>query len=299
MADRSGAARSATPSPTRTASPSGPSIGMPLLCFAVSVAAAFALTAVYATGGNAQAEGALLAVSLGGIGIGLVSWCKRLMPNEIVTEDRPSPASAAGEADEVVDELSGAEQGMDRRHVLEIGLVTAVAGLGVAALLPIRSLGPRPGKGLKSTPWAAGNLRVVDEAGGIVTLDRLAPNGVLTVFPEGFVGREDAQTLLMNLRRDDFVPVKGREDWVADGYVGYSKVCTHAGCPVGLFEERLGTLLCPCHQSTFDVLHGARPVFGPATRPLPQLPLALDGQTLIATGDFSAPVGPGFWDMDR
>ncbi|MPY92860.1 MAG: Rieske 2Fe-2S domain-containing protein [Acidimicrobiia bacterium] len=278
--------------------PARGSLLVPLGGFAVSVAGAVALTIVYAAGGNAQAEGVFLALALGGVGFGVVTWCKRLMPDDIVVEDRPSPASPPGDVDQVVDELADA-QTMDRRNLLGTGLVVALGGLGVAALLPIRSLGPRPGRGLKSTPYAAGGLRLVDESGVPVTTDRLAPNGVLTVFPEGYVGREDAQTLLLNLADDRFVPEPGREDWTVDGYVAYSKVCTHAGCPVGLFEERLGTLLCPCHQSTFDVLHGAEPVFGPATRPLPQLPLDADGDQLVARGDFSAPIGPGFWDRDR
>jgi ubiquinol-cytochrome c reductase iron-sulfur subunit len=84
--------------------------------------------------------------------------------------------------------------------------------------------------------------------------------------------------------------------WTVDGIIAYSKLCTHAGCPVGLYVQQLGELLCPCHQSVFDILAGATPVAGPAARPLPQLPIAVgaDG-TLVARGDFSAPVGPGYW----
>ena len=96
------------------------------------------------------------------------------------------------------------------------------------------------------------------------------------------------------------MPREGREDWTVENIVAYSKICTHAGCPVGLYQAELGLLLCPCHQSTFDVLEWARPVFGPAARSLPQLPLALDDDGyIIATGDFSGPVGPGFWDRGR
>ncbi len=88
--------------------------------------------------------------------------------------------------------------------------------------------------------------------------------------------------------------------WVVDGIVAYSKLCTHVGCPVGLYQAQEALLLCPCHQSTFDVLAGAEPIFGPAARPLPQLPLAVDDEGyLVATGDFEAPVGPGFWDRGR
>jgi ubiquinol-cytochrome c reductase iron-sulfur subunit len=107
--------------------------------------------------------------------------------------------------------------------------------------------------------------------------------------------------LLIRIRPDqEITPVPGREGWTVEGVVAYSKLCTHVGCPVGLYQPQIAQLLCPCHQSTFDVLDGARPIFGPAARPLPQLPLGLDGRGhLIATGDFSDPVGPGFWDRGR
>ena len=107
--------------------------------------------------------------------------------------------------------------------------------------------------------------------------------------------------MLIRTRTDqDFTPREGREDWTVENIVAYSKLCTHVGCPVGLYQAEQGLLLCPCHQSTFDVLDGARPVFGPAARSLPQLPLAVDDDGyLIATSDFSGPVGPGFWDRDR
>jgi len=120
--------------------------------------------------------------------------------------------------------------------------------------------------------------------------------GLVTVFPEGHAGSADGQAVLMRVEPGLIVPVPGRETWTPQGYVVYSKICTHAGCPVGLYQRETQQLLCPCHQSTFDVLHHAKPVFGPAAAPLPQLPLALgiDG-FLRATGDFSEPVGPAFW----
>jgi ubiquinol-cytochrome c reductase iron-sulfur subunit len=134
-----------------------------------------------------------------------------------------------------------------------------------------------------------------------VTPKDLAVDSVLTVWPEGHTNAADAPTLLIRTRGNQgFRPRRGREDWTVDGIVAYSKLCTHVGCPVGLYQAESGLLLCPCHQSTFDVLDGARPVFGPATRPLPQLPLGLDAKgNLVARGDFSDPVGPGFWDRDR
>lgn len=278
-----------------------PSLLVPLGFFAASVIAAIGLTVVYAVGGQVQLEGALLAVALGGIGAGIITWAKRFMPDELASEDRASPASEQGKTDDVMSQLAGPSTEVGRRNLLGTALAVALGGLGIAALLPLRSLGPRPGRGLKTTAFGeAGRIRLVDENGVPVNVDRLAVNSILTVFPEGHTTDEDAQTVLIRVTPDAIDPRPGREDWTVDGHIAYSKVCTHAGCPVGLYEEVSAQLLCPCHQSTFDVLDGAEPVFGPAARPLPQLPLGVDDDGMIvATGDFSAPVGPGFWDRDR
>ena len=124
---------------------------------------------------------------------------------------------------------------------------------------------------------------------------------MLTVWPEGHTHAADAPTLLIRTRPTQELKLQGEKvGWVVGDIIAYSKLCTHVGCPVGLYQAEEGLLLCPCHQSTFDVLDGARPVFGPAARPLPQLPLDVDDEGyLIATGDFEEPVGPGFWDRGR
>src|SRR5207244_5347162 len=129
----------------------------------------------------------------------------------------------------------------------------------------------------------------------------LPPDGVVTVWPEDHRDAADAPTLLIRTRADQQLkPRAGREDWTVGGIVAYSKLCTHVGCPVGLYQAKEGLLLCPCHQSTFDVLDGARPVFGPAARSLPQLPLRIDGDGhVVASGDFAGPTGPGFGDRAR
>jgi ubiquinol-cytochrome c reductase iron-sulfur subunit len=177
----------------------------------------------------------------------------------------------------------------------------ACAALGVALLFPVRSLGPRPGDGLKRTAYAGGGKRVVREDGSPVRPTDLARGGAITVWPDGHTDDADAPTLLIRIRSDQGFERRTREDWVVDDdIVAYSKLCTHVGCPVGLYQSGSALLLCPCHQSTFNVLNGARPVFGPAARSLPQLPLGLDDEGyIVATGDFSDPVGPGFWDRGR
>ncbi|HEV3227417.1 MAG TPA: Rieske 2Fe-2S domain-containing protein [Acidimicrobiales bacterium] len=269
--------------------------------FAASTIGSIVLAVVYWRGGQTQLEGICLFVVTGGIGFGIVSWAKDATPQEEVTEERHSVASSAEDFEATAAEIEDTTQRVGRRRLM-VGLAGAALGaMGAALLFPIRSLGPRPGRNLKSTPYAQRGLRVVREDGTPVRPSDLADDGVLTVWPEGHTDAADSPTLLIRTRRDqNFKPRAGREDWTVDGVVAYSKLCTHVGCPVGLYQAASGLLLCPCHQSTFDVLDGARPVFGPAARSLPQLPLALDSSgDLIARGDFSSPVGPGFWDRDR
>ncbi len=127
--------------------------------------------------------------------------------------------------------------------------------------------------------------------------DTLSVGGTITVFPEGATQAGDSQVVLVRVAAGRNRPRRGRETWAPEGNLAYSKICTHVGCPVGLYQEDTHELVCPCHQSTFDVLDGARPNFGPATRPLPQLPLAVDGEGfLVARRDFTEAVGPGFWN---
>jgi ubiquinol-cytochrome c reductase iron-sulfur subunit len=125
----------------------------------------------------------------------------------------------------------------------------------------------------------------------------LKVDGILTVFPAGHTDDASAQTVLINVGDAPLQQPPSRLSWSVQGYIAFSKVCTHAGCPVGLYRSIGHELLCPCHQSTFKVLEGAKPVFGPATRPLPQLPIEIgpDGY-LEAQSDYAEPVGPGYWN---
>jgi ubiquinol-cytochrome c reductase iron-sulfur subunit len=270
-------------------------------CFVVAMAAAIALAAVYWEGGQPQAEGVLLAVALGGIGVGIVLWAKHFMPADEVEEARHPMASSEEDVAAFAADFQAGESSLRSRRILVATAGGACAALGVALLFPIRSLGPRPGRGLKETPYRGGGKRVVREDGSAVRPDDLEVEGFITGWPEGHTDAADASTLLIRFGADQgFEPRPGREDWTVGNVVAYSKLCTHVGCPVGLYQSALGLLLCPCHQSTFDVMEGAKPIFGPAARSLPQLPLGLDDEGyIIATGDFSGPVGPGFWDRGR
>jgi ubiquinol-cytochrome c reductase iron-sulfur subunit len=192
--------------------------------------------------------------------------------------------------------LEGVEE-IRRRRFLSRLLLGAGAALGIAALFPIRSLGRAPRGSLFTTPWRAG-AKLVNTEGELVTRDTLEVGSFTTVFPEGDVGSADGQAVLIRVEPGQLrLPTERLED-APEGIVAYSKICTHAGCPVGLYLAETQQLRCPCHQSTFDVLDGANPAYGPAARALPQLPIGIaeDG-SLYAKGDFTDPVGPSFWNL--
>jgi ubiquinol-cytochrome c reductase iron-sulfur subunit len=257
--------------------------------FVTSLLASVALVIWYFTGGGPRVEGILLGIALGGLGLGIVIWAVFLIETPEETEDRPALAEEAEAA-------PGAPE-VTRRTLLVRLLGAAGVALGGGIAVPALSLGPRPGQSLFKTAWVAG-ARVVDADGNPVLASSITEEQVLTVFPQGAEGSADAQTLIVKVDPNRLTLPAGREDWAPEGVVAYSKICTHAGCPVGLYRAESHELLCPCHQSTFDVLNGAEPTFGPAARALPQLPLAIDAEGfLIAQSDFEEPVGPSFWNM--
>lgn len=263
----------------------------------LSICASLALAGVYAAGGQPQLEGVLLAVSLGAFGAAMIVWALRLLPHEDVTdvrESEPSPPRVRAEAASALER--GEEQLTGRRSLVAL-LLGALAGLALVLFFPIRSLGPGPGRSLFHTEWGPDDF-VIDGAGRRIRSTDLDVGSVITVFPEGHAGSPVSQALLIRTDPAQLRLPPGRETWTPLGYIAFSKICTHAGCPVGLYRAAAHQLLCPCHQSTFDVLRGAAPVFGPTTRALPQLPLRIDADGYLrAAGDFSAPVGPGFWEL--
>ncbi|HXO50700.1 MAG TPA: ubiquinol-cytochrome c reductase iron-sulfur subunit [Mycobacterium sp.] len=106
--------------------------------------------------------------------------------------------------------------------------------------------------------------------------------------------------MLIRIRPVDMSKVvkrKGQESFNFGELFAFTKVCSHLGCPSSLYEQQSYRILCPCHQSQFDALHFARPIFGPAVRALAQLPITIDQDGyLVANGDFIEPVGPAFWE---
>ncbi|MGE5227830.1 MAG: ubiquinol-cytochrome c reductase iron-sulfur subunit [Planctomycetaceae bacterium] len=269
-------------------------------CFVVSIASALGLAVVYVRGGQTQLEGILLGLALAGIGGGLMAWAMRLMPRiHDETQPREHGPLSHEELDSVADQVGAGVEEIRRRSFLSTLLLGAAAALGLAALFPIRSLGKAPGSRLDTTQWTAG-ARLVDTNGELVLADTLEVGSFITVFPEGFVGSGDSQAVLIRVQPDLLQLPAAQAAGAPEGLVVYSKICTHAGCPLGLYLATTHELRCPCHQSTFDVLNGAQPVYGPAPKPLPQLPIEVDGDGVLrATGDFDAPVGPSYWNVPR
>ena len=264
------------------------------LAFAVSAMASAGFVVAYQVDAGTQWLAVALTIALGGLGVGLAWWSKRLMPHGDVEEPRPTLVPPAEEERQAAEAFQEGRRSIQRRGLLGGLLATALGALGLGTLWPARSLGPAPASGPRTTGWRDG-VYVVDERGRRVTVDALSFGGVLTVFPEGPEPAANDQVVLLRVQVEDLVLPPGREQWTPEGYVAFSKVCTHAGCPVGLYQDVGLLLLCPCHQATFDVVRAARPVFGPAPRELPQLPLRLEGDRLVAGGDFSGPVGPDHW----
>jgi ubiquinol-cytochrome c reductase iron-sulfur subunit len=250
-------------------------------------------------GGQVQLEGTLLFIAFGAVGLGMGIWVKRIVGPRQVVEDRytlRSPQEARDEFERAYEESLGEASVGGRRRFLIRLLAGAGASLGLALVVPLRSLGPAPGGSMFVTAWREG-VRLVDADGNAISAASMAADEVRTVFPEDAVGDAKAQALLIGTRPDQ-LDVDALPGPTVDDLVCYSKVCTHAGCPVGLYRAAVGELICPCHQSTFDVNDGARVLSGPTGRPLPHLPLGVDDEGfLVALGDFNEPVGPSFWNL--
>jgi ubiquinol-cytochrome c reductase iron-sulfur subunit len=269
-----------------------------VFCWMITLLSGLGLAVTYCVASfQSQVIGAFLLCGFAGLGVGLILWARDLLPGLEVTAHREHQDGSGDVArQEVVNSLSRAIEPMARRPFLLKVLLPVGGVFGLAAFFPLASLGPRPHTALYSSGWTTGSHLVTEDGRRLKPSD-LQVNGILTVFPEGRMSDPQSATVLINLGNAPFVVAKGREGWQVQGVVAFSKICTHAGCPVGLYNVESHQLVCPCHQSTFDVLLDCKPVFGPASRSLPQLALATDEQGyLIAQADYDQAVGPGFWN---
>ncbi len=267
-------------------------------------------------GASNVALGFTLGMALLLIGIGIIQWARKLMSDHEIIEYRHPARSSDEDREEAVAVLStGAEEsGIGRRPLIRNSLLGAVGALGLVAIIPLRDLGPLPGDKLFKTVWKKG-MRVVQDVDGLplrpadieigqlinaepaLFFEKNEEGEPLVEGVELHVEKAKAAVIVVRMQPDDIVAPSGRENWGVDGILCFSKICTHVGCPISLWEQQTHHLLCPCHQSTFDLADGGRVVFGPAARAVPQLPLALDEEGyLVATSDFTEPVGPSFWE---
>jgi ubiquinol-cytochrome c reductase iron-sulfur subunit len=250
--------------------------------------------------------GLLMGLSLLMVGLGLVLFTKKLLPHETAVQDKHD----GSHFDRVT---SGAtlvggwhNSGLARRKLITRSLALMGGGVGLMLIMPLGGLIKNPNKNnpLGSTNWADG-VRLVRNDGSPIRPGDQEPGSLETVFPAvpGGNKQADAATMLIRLRPEQVKennPRQGQADFGYGDYVAYSKICTHAGCPVSLYEQETSRILCPCHQSQFLVTHGAKPVFGPASRPLPQLPITVDDEGFfVARRDYIEAVGPTYWNRER
>jgi ubiquinol-cytochrome c reductase iron-sulfur subunit len=283
------------------------------LCFTISVLASLAFIASYVIFPVHSIDkvlksnlglGLSMTVALLALGVGATIWVRHLMPQVELTEARKplaSPEQDRAAFRETFTEGAEASQFVKRPLVRRTLLAASVA-LGIAPLVLLRDLGPLPRKQLDYTAWKKGTRLVVFGSNNPITPAEFStPGGIITVIPEGTAGDLEAlakaAVLIIKFRPEELLPPTVL-NWTVDGIVAYSKICTHVGCPAALYEHTTHHILCPCHQSTFDAQRGAKVIFGPAPRALPQLPITVDAAGyLVAQSDFHEPVGPSFWEL--
>jgi ubiquinol-cytochrome c reductase iron-sulfur subunit len=238
---------------------------------------------------STQWLGFALACVFAGFAIAALGWARWILPREEVVDLRDTYPDATEERGAQVEAWEHGLAEVTRKKWLMRMLYAAFGVFGLAALFPVGALGPEPDDTLFHTRWKRGD-RMQRDDGTLVRADDLNVNAIETVFPEGSVGDYRSMAVIIRL------PNGVARDAV-DGFVVYSKACTHAGCPVALYRSADHLLLCPCHQSLFDAADGAKVIDGPADHPLPQLPIQIGSDGYVrALGDFPDPIGPGFWE---
>jgi ubiquinol-cytochrome c reductase iron-sulfur subunit len=294
--------------------------------FAIGLETTIFVPGIGETSASNFALGVTMALGLLGIGFGAVHWAKTLMPDEEIVEDRHPMRAADESRDRVVEVLKegGASSQITRRPMIKYTLGGALGLFAVPLVLQVAgSLGPMPQNSLSQTFWNGGPsgpgqdptftpLRLMrDPENTPIKAEDVTIGSVFHVMPQGLLPdpitgdggtpnllEEKAKAAVLLMRLDEnIIESQKQRDWGYHGIVAYSKICTHVGCPVGLYEQTTHHLLCPCHQSTFDVTQDAKVIFGPAKRPLPQLQITVDDEGyLVSKAPFQEAVGPSFWE---
>jgi ubiquinol-cytochrome c reductase iron-sulfur subunit len=251
------------------------------------------------------------------VGIGAVQWARLIMGDHEISEERHPANSTAADRDEVLGDVDEgiAQSDLPRRKLIATTLKIALPSLALPALVTLLDMGPWPGPGtraatIETTIWAEGVHLVTDVTYRRIKAVDMVVGELVNAAPESIQdlnndptakARAIAKAAIIIVRMDPNtikIP-QSRKDWQVDGILCYSKICTHVGCPISLWEDLTHHLLCPCHQSTFDLGNSGVVVFGPAARSLPQLPITTDSDGyLVARSGFTVPVGPSYFERD-
>ena len=247
-----------------------------------------------------------LATALFFIGAAAIHWAKTLMPDEEVIAMRHTMRSDDEDRDAFVSTVKerAGSAGLGRRSLIKRSMGLSLGLIGLSPLVLLRDLGPLPKADLTRTSWEAGTRLVTDPGDRPIRPEDLEIGAVAQVLPQlrpdeertlNNIGKD--AVLLIRIRPEEFQLSAERLSWTHDGIIAFSKICSHMGCAVALYEQSTKHLLCPCHQSTFDVPRAAKVIFGPAARPLPQLAITVDAEGyLVAQKPFTEPIGPSFWE---
>jgi ubiquinol-cytochrome c reductase iron-sulfur subunit len=248
------------------------------------------------------------------VGLGAIHWARKLMPGTEVVAMRHEMRSSAEQRAEAVAafERGLADSGFAQRPMIRRTLLGALVLVPLPLVIMLRDLyvapegAPSPVEQLSETIWGSGVRIVSDVAERPLRLGDIPVGGLVAAIPENLHeveeeegnlnARAKAAIILVRMAPSEIVSQQG-EGWGVEGVLAFSKICTHVGCPIALYEQRTHHLLCPCHQSTFDLADSGNVVFGPAARRMPQLPITVDEEGfLVAASDFQEPVGPSFWE---
>jgi ubiquinol-cytochrome c reductase iron-sulfur subunit len=252
--------------------------------------------------------GVTLGVAILAIGLGAIHWARKLMPDvEMVDERHPIESGVEDSLEfQAQFEAGVADSGITSRPLIRRTLLGAMTLLPLSAIVILRDLGPLPHTRLRHTTIKPGVRLVTDVNLLPIKPEDVPVGGLVSCVPESLKKTEEEEgtlnergkvaLMLIRLRPDQIVSQQGK-NWDVQGILAFSKVCTHVGCPLGLYEQQTHHMLCPCHQSTFDLADNGNVVFGPAARHLPQLPITVNDEGyLVAVSDFKEPIGPSFWE---